>query len=259
MKTRIDARTLPRLQMIGMVCTVLFFSVVLGSYFLIEQKKQKERQLATLESEILAQQEALLASELEASISYIRYMRTRTEDVLKNESKHQVDQAWSFAQAIYAQQQGHMPDSEIRTLIVEALRKQRFFEGRGYIFIDDIQGLCILLPTAPHIEGKSLYDNQDDTGHYIMRGLIDAVSHPGKAGFSRYRWYPPGNTSQMSDKLAYVRLFEPFDWIIGAGDYLYRIENDLKEETLRRFRNFRFGDHGYIAVLDENGRTLANP
>lgn len=259
MKTRIDARTLPRLQMIGMVCTVLFFSVVLGSYFLIEQKKQKERQLATLESEILAQQEALLASELEASISYIRYMRTRTEDVLKNESKHQVDQAWSFAQAIYAQQQGHMPDSEIRTLIVEALRKQRFFEGRGYIFIDDIQGLCILLPTAPHIEGKSLYDNQDDTGHYIMQGLIDAVSHPGKAGFSRYRWYPPGNTSQMSDKLAYVRLFEPFDWIIGAGDYLYRIENDLKEETLRRFRNFRFGDHGYIAVLDENGRTLANP
>lgn len=259
MSNRIDAQSLPRLQMIGMVCIVFLFTIILGGYFLLELKKQKERQLDTLETEILSQQEALLESELEASINYVRYMRTRTEDVLRQASKDQVDQAWGFANAIYQQQKGRLSDEEIKVLIRESLRTQRFFDGRGYIFIDDIEGLCILLPTAPHIEGRSLYDNRDDTGHYIMRGLIEAVSHPEQSGFSRYRWYPPGNTEEMADKLAYVRLFEPFDWIIGAGDYLYRIENDLKEETLRRFRNFRFGENGYVAVLDSQGKTLVNP
>lgn len=258
MSFKVDANSFPRLQMIGMVATVLLFTLVLGSYFLWAQQQQREQQLLTLEQEILSQQEALLESELQASISYVHYMRTQTESVLKREAKSQVDQAITLANSIYEQQKGKLSEDEIKQLIREALRDIRFFDGRGYLFIDDMDGLCILLPTAPHIEGKSLYDNQDDTGHYIMRGLIDAVKNPDESGYSRYRWYPPGNQQEMADKLAYVRLFEPFQWIIGTGDYLYRIENDLKQESLRRLSSFRFGQHGYIAVLDQQGDTLIN-
>ena len=258
MSFKVDANSFPRLQMIGMVATVLLFTLVLGGYFLWTQQQQREQQLLTLEQEILSQQEALLSSELDATASYAHYMRTQTEDVLKRQSKSQVDQAITIANSLYQQHKDRLSEDEIKQLIREALRDVRFFDGRGYLFIDDMDGLCILLPTAPHIEGKSLYDNQDDTGHYIMRGLIDAVRNPDKAGFSRYRWYPPGNQQEMADKLAYVRLFEPFQWIIGAGDYLYRIENDLKQEALRRLENFRFGQHGYIAVLDKTGNTLIN-
>ena len=34
-------------------------------------------------------------------------------------------------------------------------------------------------------------DNRDDTGHFIMRGLIEAAKKPPGEGFSRYRWYRP--------------------------------------------------------------------
>lgn len=258
MSFKVDANSFPRLQMIGMVATVLLFTLVLGGYFLWTQHQQREQQLLTLEQEILSQQEALLASELDATVSYARYMRTQTEQVLKRRARSQVDQAIIIANSLYQQHKDRLAEDEIKQLVREALRDVRFFDGRGYLFIDDMDGLCILLPTAPHIEGKSLYDNRDDTGHYIMRGLIDAVSNPDKSGFSRYRWYPPGNKDEMADKLAYVRLFEPFQWIIGTGDYLYRIENDLKQEALRRLQSFRFSQHGYIAVLDQSGETLIN-
>lgn len=259
MKLKVNAQSLPKLQMVGMVGLVLLFTLLLGGYFLYEQSQHRDFQLETLKKEILLQQEALLESELNASVSYTHYMRTRTEEILKRESKVHVDQAIAIAQSIYDQQKGRIPNSEIKALIREALRDIRFFAGRGYLFIDDLDGLCILLPTAPHIEGRSLLNNKDDTGHYIMRGLIEAVSNPEQAGFSRYRWYAPGDNKVMRDKIAYVRLFEPFQWIIGAGDYLYQIENDLKAETLRRLERFRFGDNGYVAVVDFNGQVLVNP
>lgn len=258
MSFEINARRLPGLQAVGMLVVVLVISLIISSYFLYTLNNQKVQQLESLEREVLEQQEVLLLTELEATVSYIQYMRTQTEQVLKEQSKSHVDQAIAVANAIYTQSHTVLPDVEVRELIQEALRPVRFFDGRGYLFIDDLEGRCILLPTAPHLEGKSLYDNQDDTGHYIMRGLIDAVQNSQQFGYSRYRWYPPGNDQYMEDKVAYVRLFEPYDWIIGAGDYLYRIENDLKQDVIRRLENFRFGNNGYISVLDMQGNTLVN-
>lgn len=258
MNFEINARRLPGLQTMGMLAVVLLISLIVSGYFLFALQSQKKQQLQSLEEEVLGQQEALLASELDATTSYIQYMRTRTEQVLKDQSKVFVDQAIQVAESIYTQSKGSLPDAQIQRLIRESLRHVRFFDGRGYLFIDDLDGMCILLPTAPQLEGKSLFDNRDDTGHFIMRGLIDAVQNPQQFGFSRYRWYPPGNKKYMEDKIAYVRLFEPYGWIIGAGDYLYRIENDLKQEVLRRLNNFRFGDNGYISVLDMQGNTLVN-
>ncbi|WP_417595634.1 cache domain-containing protein [Oceanospirillum sp.] len=259
MKFELKARRLPALQTIGMLAVVFIFGLIVSSYFFYALGNQKQQQLDRLEQKVLQQQEGLLLSELDATASYIQYMRTRTEQVLRAQSKVFVDQAVAVAESIYAESKDRLSDTEIKTLIRESLRNVRFFEGRGYLFIDDLEGMCVLLPTAPHLEGSSLYDNRDDTGHYIMRGLIDAVSNNAQqSGFSRYRWYAPSDHKLMEDKIAYVRLFEPYNWIIGAGDYLYRVENDLKQEVTRRLENFRFGDNGYISVLDLQGNTLAN-
>ena len=44
------------------------------------------------------------------------------------------------------------PEAEVKRLIIEALRPQRFFDGQGYFFVDDRRGTCILLPIAPALE-----------------------------------------------------------------------------------------------------------
>jgi signal transduction histidine kinase len=147
----------------------------------------------------------------------------------------------------------------VQQLIIEALRPVRFFEGRGYYFIDDMQGKFILLPTAPQLEGKTLLNNQDDTGHFIMRGLIDAAAKPQGEGFSSYRWYSPGDAKNMSAKLAYVRHFPPYDWLIGTGDYTAEWEQRQKAEAISRLRGVRFGASGYVGLMDGDGRSLLTP
>jgi len=167
--------------------------------------------------------------------------------------------ALQTAQGIYDKEHGRRPEAEVKRLIIEALRPQRFFDGRGYFFVDDQRGTCILLPIAPALEGTSLWDNRDDRGHYIMRGLIDAARSNTAGGLSRYRWYSPDDPRKMSDKLAFVRLFEPYGWVIGTGDYLYKWEEARLREGLDRLRAWSFGDTGRFMVLDDEGRMLTQP
>ena len=253
------ARTVPRIHLLGTLTIVTVLTVLLGSFFtwqnLVDQKKSIER----LDEAISRQLVERLQSEMALALDYVRFTRAGTEELLRDQLVVQVDQAVAIAEGIYRSASGDHTPETVRRLIVEALRPARFFDGRGYYFIDDMEGRFILLPTAPQLEGRLLPDNRDDTGHFIMRGLIEAARKPREESFSRYRWYRPDDPERMADKLAYVRRFEPFDWLIGTGDYIHEWEARQQRAVLARLRGLRFGDSGSFSVIDGDGRVLLLP
>lgn len=241
-----------------MLAIVLALALSLGGYFIVRYRQDAALTQQRLEEETLRRQESRLQSEIDSARSYLTYMRSQTESVLRANLRRQVDQAYQIAEAIYRQQQGKRPEREIQHLIVEALRPLRFFDGRGYFFVDDLEGHCILLPIRPELEGRSLQGNRDDRGAPIMARILAAAQQPG-GGYVDYRWYPQGRAGQMADKTAYAREFRPFHWIIGAGEYRRNVEDDLQRQALDRLRTLRFGQSGYIAVLHRDGRVLSTP
>lgn len=259
MLLKINAHSLPRYQTWGVMGIIVLLLATVFVFLISHEYLSDEERSQQLREQIELRNKERLQSEMDAALDYLRFKQQQAEAVLMQRSKEEVDKAYQAAQSLYHETKGKIPDSDIRRLIIEMMRNVRFFDGRGYFFIDDMQGNCVLLPTAPALEGQSLWDNQDDTGHYIMRGLVAAVDNPAGEGFSRYRWYAPSDKQEMKDKIAYVRYFAPFDWLIGTGDYVYRMENDLKTEALARLSALRFGRNGYIAVLDLDGNVLFTP
>ena len=254
-----DEKRLYRLQFLASLFLVAAVVVGLGAYFIWQHRMDFEADLQQTEARYLEEQRQILKEELENARSYLAYMRSRTEPLLRSELRAKVDEAYGIAWIIYEREKAYLPEASIRQSIKETLRPLRFFGGRGYYFIDGMDGTCELLPIDPRREGTSLLDNRDDRGREIMRSLIRAVDDPDMQGFTRYRWYAPGNPQSMSDKIAYVRRFEPFDWLIGAGDYIAAVEEKLQNEALERLRARRFGDSGFIAILSEDGKVLLSP
>ncbi len=202
-----------------------------------------------------------LRSEAESAEAYVRAAQTSAEDRVKKMIGEQVDQAHQILSAQWRGLTAHgVAPSSVAELLRESLRDARFFNGRGYYFIDRLDGLCILLPTAPSLEGSSLWDNRDDQGTYIMRRLVDAALQPEGGGYVHYRWYNPRSPERMSDKIAYVRLFKPLNWVVGAGEYTAVMEDTLQSEALARLQGIRFqGVSGGIGVIDAAGRPLLFP
>ncbi len=254
-----NEKNVPRAHLIGTLLIVLLITLGLSAFFSWQQLAEGRAIQARAEQAADAQIRAHLASEMESAVSFLEYTRSQTEAVLRRSLVEQVDSAYQIMAGIHARESGQRPAAEVRRLIVEALRPVRFYDGRGYYFIDDVQGRFILLPTAPQLEGQTKLDNRDDTGHYIMRGLIEAAQKPRGEGFSRYRWYSPDNPQQMSEKLSYVRHFAPYGWLIGTGDYLYKWEQLQQQAALDRLRALRFSRGGYFVVVDAAGKVLLSP
>ncbi|UCV11950.1 cache domain-containing protein [Dechloromonas denitrificans] len=259
MQLTADEKTVPRIHLLGTLLVVLVLTLGLGAFFSWQHLAEQRASFARIEQVAREQMAARLNAEMASAASFIDFTRSRTEDVLRKSLVEQVDTAMQIVEAIHAKESKRLPAAEVKRLIVEALRPVRFYDGRGYYFIDDMNGQFILLPTAPQLEGKTNLDNRDDTGHYIMRGLIEAAGKPRGEGFSRYRWYMPDNPKQMADKLAYVRYFEPYGWLIGTGDYTYKWEALQQKEAIARLRALRFGNSGYLGLMDKSGRSLLSP
>lgn len=250
---------LPRLHLLATGLVLLVVTVSLAAFFSWQAARDQSIASGKAEASTDSQQKARLQAEMASAIGYLEFTRSRTESILRDSLTEHVDGALQMVEALYARESGKRPPQEVKQLIIEALRPMRFFDGRGYFFVDDMEGRFVLLPTAPHLEGKQGIDNRDDTGHYIMRGLIDAARKPQGEGFSRYRWYRPDRPTEMADKLAYVRHFAPYDWFIGTGDYTYEWEAQQKKEGLARLRAIRFGESGRIGLIDRDGRSLLSP
>ncbi|WP_300084309.1 EAL domain-containing protein [Rhodoferax sp.] len=258
---RIEAteHTLPRLHLAGTLAIVVLLTLLLGGYYSWRSAQDHQASLARIALAVQAQQHSRLTAELDSAVNFLEFTRNRTEAVLKKSLREQVDVAMQVAQAIYDRESPLKSTTEVKRLIIEALRQVRFYDGRGYYFIDDFKGQFILLPTAPQLEGRTNLDNRDDNGHFIMRGLIAAAQTTEGAGYSRYRWYMPDQPQVMADKLAYVRRFAPYDWLIGTGDYTYKWEEQQQKEVIDRLRALQFGRSGYIGLLDRQGVSLLSP
>jgi methyl-accepting chemotaxis protein len=120
------------------------------------------------------------------------------------------------------QLRGEMSEAEAQQAAKEALRPFRYGDN-GYVFI--YKGTtAILAPENPQNEGKDLGNVKDVNGVSIGREATRITANGG-AGFLGYHWYRPQTPTIASEKLSYVRGFEPWGWYLGTGVY----QDDLRK------------------------------
>ncbi len=253
----IRENTLAPFVFLATASLIVFLAVVLAFFFIAREHRAFEAQRRGEEAEFLDGRREMLKNEMNRALASIQKARDRMDRRLRTELREQVRKAKAVAGSLLQAGRGTLSDAQIQVLVRESLRDIRFNNGRGYIFIDHIDGTCVLLPIAPWLEGADFWDNQDDTGHFVTREFIRIVLERGE-GFSAYRWYAPGNNAVMREKLSFVSLFEPLDWIIGAGEYLGDAEARLQSRILEDLAKVRFGDGGSWLVARDDGVVLAS-
>jgi diguanylate cyclase (GGDEF)-like protein/PAS domain S-box-containing protein len=148
---------------------------------------------------------------------------------------------------------------EIQYLIVTALKNISFSNKRSYYFINSNEGDAVLYNTQSKL-GKNinLWNLKDKSGNYLIRNQARlALTHGG--GFLRnYFMKPDSNGNQEYPKLSYVKMFEPYNWHIGTGEYLDDIREDIKNEVLEYIASIRYGKNGYLFANTSDGYALVN-
>ena len=163
-------------------------------------------------------------------------------------TRHQVESAMAIIERHDAYvKEGRMPLEQAQKEAAEIIAKVRY-EKTEYLWINDLGSppKMVMHPTVPALNGKVLDDPKfnkatsmrDGVGNEVKKlegkNLFVAfaeVARKAGHGFVTYEWPKPqaggGVTKDLYPKLSYVKLYEPWGWVLGTGIYVDDVERDV--------------------------------
>lgn len=128
---------------------------------------------------------------------------------------------------------GIVDRKEGELIAADVVRNAKYGES-GYFWADDLNGNNIVM-LGKEVEGTNRLDLQDATGQYIIKDLIETA----KTGGGYYNYYfPKAGGDEPLPKRSYIKIFKPFGWAIGTGNYIDDIDLVVAEEKARAKAEF---------------------
>ncbi len=174
-------------------------------------------------------------------------MRIMLRNDYKKMIKSEVEAVISMidAHAKYMRKKG-VPESEAKRIAADYIRQSRYGK-EGYFWCDDSKGNNVVLLGRQDVEGSNRRELTDIKGFKIVEEFIRLKEENG-GGFLSY-WFPKKENGQNYEKIAYVQYFKDYDWIIGTGNYVDEIDEQLLKLSDRQKRIFSKTQELYIVFM----------
>lgn len=231
----------------------LFLGLMVAVVFIGLEAREFSKDAELAREEGLTEKKLLVKSEVEKVIDYIHFTRLFMEKRMRNDLKSRTYEAWSIINHIYTQNKHQYSNEKIVSLIKQALRPIRFNNGRGYYFIVSLAGTELLYPVNPEFEGENLLHLRDARGNFVIKDEINLVTAQGEGYIKGYWKKPDVDTAQAYAKTSFIKVFEPLNLYVGAGDYLSDVKKDIQQDVRQRIMRSKFGKSGYVFVNTYDG------
>lgn len=109
----------------------------------------------------------------------------------------------------------------------DTVRNLRYGED-GYFWVDQSDGVNVVL-LGNDTEGTNRMGTKDVTGFEMVKDFIQGAKAEG-GYYNDYQFPKEGGTEPMP-KRAYTQYYEPFDWVVGTGNYVDHIDTQIAEST----------------------------
>ncbi|MDD6170631.1 MAG: methyl-accepting chemotaxis protein [Lachnospiraceae bacterium] len=157
----------------------------------------------------------------------IESMEASTRASYDQSIKEQVDGVISLLQEINAEYEaGKYTLEEAKKLAADEVREMRYGEA-GYFWIDESDGTNVVL-LGNDTEGTNRMETKDADGYQMVKEIIRVAVEDG-GGYVDYVFPKEGET-ESSPKRSYSAYFEPFDWVVGTGNYTDYIDDAIAEQ-----------------------------
>jgi len=230
------------------VAIIVGIQSVLSMSTLAESKVEKYKQEAYKNKEHELQNYVSMA--LKTIESY--HERTAPEKIKKEVSKYLQDQTsfiFSIIEKEYENNKGKLSETELKNRIKTIVSESRYGDN-GYFWINDAKAVIIDHPIKPKLNGKDLSNFKDKGGKKIFSEFAKIASSNGE-GFVDYVWPKPG-FEKPQNKVSFVKMFKPYNWVIGTGAYVSDVTTNIQEEAKATISKMKYGKSGYFWINDSN-------
>jgi len=190
-------------------------------------EKNGQTALADFRAELLSRKKAFLKSQVQTAMGVLeeRFNNAHDVDKLKLVYRDRLQNAVNIAySALVNIEKDAALDSQTKQEKAAALLATLRYgpENKDYFWINDMQPKMVMHPYKPEMNGQDLSANADPNGKRLFVEFVKVCRDNGE-GFVDYHW-PKYGAADPQPKLSYVKLFEPWGWIVGTGVYIDDIQ-----------------------------------
>lgn len=146
----------------------------------------------------------------------------------KTKIKEQSEMAWSIMAHYHALAlEDDITEEDAKALAKDAIQSLRYGEEmKDYFWITNMETVMVMHPFSPKLVGKDLSTNKDKNGKKFFVEMTQVAKDSG-AGYVDYMWSYKGDDNRIVPKVSYIKLFEPWGWVVGTGMYIEDLKADI--------------------------------
>ena len=191
-------KNIPKLIILTPIVTIILITFFNIYFFIQNQNSYFKEESTRVENDYINKQENILKREVESVINYIDFQLKNNKKLTQEELK---DQILRYTETIQ-------------------------YETYGYIWVHDTQYNLKAHPfRQTSLNGNDKY-LKDAMGTYIITEYVDKALNNPNGVFSEFYWQKP-NQTVASKKLGFLKHYEKYNWIIGAGLYMDDIDKSI--------------------------------
>ena len=161
---------------------------------------------------------------------FLSYLKRDLIEEKKTRTRSVVETAYEMIQHYYNESKnGKITEQEAQQRAKELVKALRY-EGTEYFWINDMNRFMVAHPYF-ELEGKDQTGLTDVNGKRIVVAFVELIKNQ-KSGFVDYVWKKPGS-EKATPKLAYVKSFEPWGWIVGSGIYIDDVQKNFIDKAFK--------------------------
>jgi len=149
----------------------------------------------------------------------------------ERQAKSMVEATYTLLEGLQARvTAGELTIAQAQNEARHAIKSIRYADN-DYLWVNDLDHVMIEHPTSPKLVGKSQVDFKDADGKPLFQDIVTLAKNKGEGAID-YRWPKPGFDEPV-DKVSYVKLYQPWGWVIGTGIYLDEVQETFFNEAVK--------------------------
>ncbi len=241
--------------------TIVVVSLAIAVDSIYSIKSFSDKNIEKFKNEAYAKKELELKNYVSLAIKTVEayYGRTAVDKIkveVQEQLKTQTNFLFSILESEYEKSKGTLSEEALKQRLKSIVDATRY-GNNGYFWINDTNAVIIDHPIKPELNGKDMIDYKDKAGKQIFKEFATVAKNNGE-GFVDYVWPKPGFEAPQL-KVSFVKLFKPYNWVIGTGEYVENVTSKMQEEALKTISEMRYANNDYFWINDSTPKMVMHP
>jgi methyl-accepting chemotaxis protein len=241
--------------------SIIVISVAITIDSIYSIKKFSKENIEKFKEEAYVKKEAELKNYVSLAIKTVEayYGRTAIDKIkveVQEDLKTQTNFLFSILESEYDKLKGSLSEEALKYRLKNIIDATRYGKT-GYFWVNDTDAVIVTHPIKPALNGKNMADYKDEAGKRIFFEFADVAKKNGE-GFVDYVWPKPGFNAPQP-KVSFVKLFKPYNWVIGTGEYVDDVTTKMQDEALKTLSEMRYANNDYFWINDSKPKMIMHP